>query len=201
VFSPLQSVVTVTILTSMLARFGNEVLAGYGIGTRLEFMLTSIAFAIGVSATPMVGMAIGAGRIARARRVAWIAGVAAFVALGVIGTLISVFPELWVSMFTDDPAVRDASSRYLHISSPMLSFIGLSMGLYFSAQGAAKIVGPVLSQSGRLVFVVVGGGLLTASGAGESAFFMLAAGSMVALGLGTALAVYLTPWGAKPAKT
>jgi putative MATE family efflux protein len=200
VFSPLQSVVTVTILTSMLARFGNEVLAGYGIGTRLEFMLTSIAFAIGVSATPMVGMAIGAGRVARARRVAWIAGAAAFVALGVIGTLISIFPELWVSMFTDDPAVRDASRRYLHVSSPMLSFIGLSMGLYFASQGAAKIIGPVLSQTVRLVFVVVGGSLLTAADASDTSFFMLAAGSMVALGLGTALAVYLTSWDAKPAK-
>jgi len=200
VFSPLQSVVTVTILTSMLARFGNEVLAGYGIGTRLEFMLTSIAFAVGIAATPMVGMAIGAGRIARARRVAWIAGAAAFIALGVLGTLISIFPDLWVSMFTNDPAVREASSRYLHISSPMLAFIGLNMGLYFSSQGAAKIIGPVLSQTGRLAFVAVGGSLLVASNAGETAFFALAAGSMVMLGLGTALAVYLSNWGAKPAK-
>ena len=144
VFSPLQSVVTVTILTSMLARFGTEVLAGYGIGTRLEFMLTSIAFAVGVSATPMVGMAVGANRVARARRVAWTAAAVAFVSLGLIGTLLSVFPDLWVSMFTDDPAVRDAGRRYLHISSPMMGFVGLNMALYFSSQGAAKIIGPVL---------------------------------------------------------
>ena len=132
--------------------------------------------------------------------VAWIAGAAAFVALGAIGTFISIFPELWVGMFTSDAAVRDASSRYLHISSPMLAFIGLSMGLYFASQGAAKIVGPVLSQSGRLVFVAVGGSLLTAAGASDIAFFMLAAGSMLMLGLGTVLAVYLSAWGPKPAK-
>ena len=138
VFSPLQSVVTVTILTSMLARFGNEVLAGYGIGTRLEFMLTSIAFAIGVSATPMVGMAIGAERVARARRVAWTAAAVAFVALGVIGTLLSIFPELWVSMFTDDPAVQDASRRYLHISSPMLCIHRPQHGALFLVPGRGK---------------------------------------------------------------
>ena len=34
----------------------------------------------------------------------------------------------------------------------------------------------------------------------DTGFFMLAAGSMITLGLGTALAVYLTPWGAKPRK-
>ena len=194
VFSPLQSVVTVTILTSMLARFGTEVLAGYGIGTRLEFMLTSIAFAIGVSATPMVGMAIGAGRIARARRVAWTAAVVSFVTLGLIGTLLSIFPDLWVSMFTDDPAVRDASRRYLHISSPMLGFIGLNMALYFASQGAGKIVGPVFSQSGRLLFVAIGGAWLTSIDATDTSFFILAAASMATLGVSTALVVWMTSW-------
>src|SRR3954454_4600043 len=43
-FSPLQSVLTISIFTYMLAGFGTEILAGYGIGARLEFMLTSIAF-------------------------------------------------------------------------------------------------------------------------------------------------------------
>jgi len=53
-FSPLQSVLTVTIFTRMLADFGTEVLAGYGVGARLEFMLTSIAFAVGIGARHLV---------------------------------------------------------------------------------------------------------------------------------------------------
>ncbi|MDO9561438.1 MAG: MATE family efflux transporter, partial [Bradyrhizobium sp.] len=48
-FSPLQSVLTVAIFTHMLAQFGTEILAGYGVGARLEFMLTSIAFAVGIA--------------------------------------------------------------------------------------------------------------------------------------------------------
>src|SRR5438105_12212420 len=81
-FSPLQSVLTISIFTHMLAQFGTEILAGYGIGARLEFMLTSIAFAVGIASVPMIGMAIGAGRIARARRIAWIAGASGFIAVG-----------------------------------------------------------------------------------------------------------------------
>src|SRR5258707_10650851 len=73
-FSPLQSVLTITIFTHMLARYGTEILAGYGIGARLEFMLTSIAFAVGIASVPMIGMTIGAGRGARARGIAWTAG-------------------------------------------------------------------------------------------------------------------------------
>jgi putative MATE family efflux protein len=200
VFSPLQSVVTVTIITSMLAHFGTEVLAGYGIGTRLEFMLTSIAFAVGVSATPMVGMAIGANRIARARRVAWTAAAVSFVTLGLIGTLLSIFPDLWISMFTEDAGVRDAGARYLRVSSPMLGFIGLNMALYFSSQGAAKIIGPVLSQTGRLVFVALGGAWLTSIGASDTSFFILTAASMATLGLTTAFAVWITSWQPRPAR-
>ena len=72
-FSPLQTVLTVLVLTALVARFGTEALAGYGIGARLEFLLVPIAFAVGVASVPMVGMAIGARDVARARRVAWTA--------------------------------------------------------------------------------------------------------------------------------
>ncbi|MEZ0058802.1 Na+-driven multidrug efflux pump [Bradyrhizobium elkanii] len=64
-FSPLQSVLTISIFTHMLAQFGTAVLAGYGIGARLEFMLTSVAFAVGIASVPMIGMAVGAERVAR----------------------------------------------------------------------------------------------------------------------------------------
>ena len=99
-FSPLQSVLTISIFTHLLAGFGAAVLAGYGIGARLEFMLTSVAFAFGIASVPMIGMAIGAERIARARRIAWTAGCLSFVSVGVIGTVIAIFPDLWVNIFT-----------------------------------------------------------------------------------------------------
>jgi Na+-driven multidrug efflux pump len=53
------------------------VLAGYGMGSRLEFLLVPIAFAFGTASIPMVGMAMGAGLVARARRVAWSAAASA----------------------------------------------------------------------------------------------------------------------------
>src|ERR1700736_734075 len=83
-FSPLQPVLTISIFTHMLASFGTEILAGYGIGARLEFLLTSVSFAIGIASVPMIGMSVGAGRIARARRVAWTAGFVSFLAVGTI---------------------------------------------------------------------------------------------------------------------
>ena len=68
--SPLQTVLTILVLTHLVARLGTNALAGYGIGTRLEFLLVPIAFAVGVASVPLVGMAMGAGLVQRARA-AW----------------------------------------------------------------------------------------------------------------------------------
>src|SRR5579863_9588708 len=182
-FSPLQSVLTISIFTHLLADFGTEVLAGYGIGARLEFMLTSVAFAFGIASVPMVGMAIGAERVVRARRIAWTAGCVSFVSVGVVATVIAIFPDLWVNIFTGDAGVRAASRQYLSTAAPMYAFIGLAISMYFSSQGAAKVLGPVLAQSARLLLIAVGGWWLSVHHATAAGFFALAAASMVALGV------------------
>jgi putative MATE family efflux protein len=196
-FYPVQGVLTIGLFTAMLSRFGPEVLAGYSIGARLEFMVTSIAFATGVASAPMVGMAIGAGRVRRARRVAWTAAAVSFAGVAVLALPFALFPDAWVHIFTDDPGVRDANRRYLSIAAPVFPMLGVGVALYFASQGAAKVLGSVLAQSGRLLFVVVAGSLLTSSGAGSTAFFVLAGAAMVLFGLLSAFAVWITPWGSE----
>ncbi len=194
-FSPLQSVLTISIFTHLLAGFGTAILAGYGIGARLEFMLTSIAFAVGIASVPMIGMSIGAGRIARARRIAWTAGVISFGSVGLIGSIIAVFPDLWVNLFTTDASVRAASHQYLSTAAPMYAFIGLASSMYFSSQGAAKVLGPVLAQTARLLFIAGGGFWLSTHDASAGNFFTLASLSMIVLGTLSSLSVVLTRWG------
>src|SRR6202140_3787864 len=162
-------------------------------------MLTSIAFAVGIASVPMVGFAIGARRVARARWIALIAGCVSFVSVGLVATVIAIFPDLWVDIFTRDPGVRAASRQYLSTAAPMYAFIGLSISMYFSSQGAAKVLGPVLAQSARLVFVAAGGWWLSTHGGAAANFFALAAASMVVLGVLSAASVVLTRWGPKAA--
>src|SRR5439155_5532931 len=91
--SPLQTVLTILIFTRILATFGTEMLAGYGIGSRLEFLLIPITFAFGIASVPMVGMAMGAGQVRRARRVAWTAAAASGITVGLIGLVIALDPS------------------------------------------------------------------------------------------------------------
>jgi Na+-driven multidrug efflux pump len=193
--APLQSVLTILIFTKILAGFGTVTLAGYGVGSRLEFLLTPIAFAFGVASVPMVGMAIGAGLVARARKVAWTAGTASGLTVGLVGLIVAIKPGLWVSLFTGDPGVMEAAYSYFAWAGPAFGFFGLGTCLYFSSQGATKMVGPVLAGTLRLVLVGLGGWWLASAGAPAWTLFALVGIAMTVFGLATALSVRLTRWG------
>src|SRR5437868_739065 len=183
--SPLQSVLTILIFTKILAGFGTTVLAGYGMGSRLEFLLIPIAFAFGTASIPMVGMAMGAGLVTRARRVTWIAAAAAFLFVGLIGLIVAIEPELWVSLFTSDPGVTAAANSYFHWAGPGFGCFGAGVCLYFSSQGAAKVGGPVLAGTIRLVLVALGGWVLSSTGAAAWTLFALVGTAMAVFGLST----------------
>ena len=193
--SPLQSVLTTLVFTGFVARLGTEALAGYGIGQRLEFMLIPIAFGVGVASVPMVGMAVGAGQVPRARRVAWIAGGVSAFNLGVVGLIVSLLPELWSGIFTQDPQVLASASQYLRFAGPAFPLFGFGLTLYFASQGSGKVLGPVMAATLRLVLVIVIGSWLAGGSPEAWHYYALVAGAMLAYGIATATAIWFTPWG------
>ena len=155
--SPLLSVAAILVLTGLVARFGPQALAGYGIGVRLEFLLIPIAFSVGVASVPMVGTAIGAANLHRARKIAWTAGGVAATALGLLGMIAGSFPWLWVDLFTSVPVVRDTAYAYLQIAAFGFAFFGLGLCLYFASQGAGRVGGAIIAQALRLAVIIIGG--------------------------------------------
>ncbi len=193
--SSFQSVLTVLILTRLVARFGDEALAGYGIGSRLEFLLIPVTFAIGVSLVPMVGMAIGAGNAPRARRAAWSGGFMAFAVTGTVGLAGWLMPEAWARLFTSDPAVIESARSYLVWAGLAFGFYGLGLCLYFAAQGAGRVFGPVLAGTARLVVIAIGGLWLASTAQPAWTMFALVGFAMVVYGLATVAAIRWTRWG------
>ena len=192
--SPVQSVLAILIFTGLLAQLGTEALAGYGIGQRLEFLLIPIAFGIGVAAVPMVGMAMGAGQVARARRVAWVAAGVSALNLAVIGAVVTLAPDVWARLFSQDEAVLAYARQYLVTAGPAFPFFGLGLTLYFASQGAGQVIGPVLAGTVRLLLVAGGGWWLAQYWGTADDFYGLVALAMLLYGLVTAAAVAFTPW-------
>jgi putative MATE family efflux protein len=193
--APLQTVLTILIFTKILAGFGTAALAGYGMGSRFEILMTPVALAFGVASVPMVGMAVGAGLVARARKVAWTAAAATGLTVGLIGLIVAVEPALWVSLFTDDPDVTAAAYSYFAWAGPAFGFFGMGTCLYLASQGAAKVVGPVLAGTARLLLVALGGWWLVSIEAPAWTLFALVGAAMTVFGLAAAAAVGLTRWG------
>lgn len=192
--SPLQAVLAVLIFTGLVAQLGVTPLAGYGIGQRLEFLLIPISFGIGVAAVPMVGMAMGAGNVARARQVTWTAGGVSAFNLAVVGTIVAVFPDLWAGLFTSDPAVLESARQYLRWAGPAFGFFGLGLTLYFASQGSGQILGPVLASTTRLILVVGVGFWLLPHTREAWPYYALVGAAMVVYGLTTVAAVKLSRW-------
>jgi Na+-driven multidrug efflux pump len=193
--SPLSSVVTVIIITAMMARLGVDVLAGYGIGARLEFLMIPLIFGIGSASITMVGAHFGAGKYQRGVKIGWISSICAAALAGFMGILLAIFPSLWADLFTDVETVRAACRSYLQIVGPFYAFFGLGLCLYFASQGARRLMWPVMGAVARMVVVAVGGWHLSVQpDATAEDFFVLISVAMAAYGLVTAVAVYLGAW-------
>jgi Na+-driven multidrug efflux pump len=194
-----QTNLIIVIATALVGRFGPAAIAGYGVGSRLEYLLVPIVFGLGGPLVAMVGTNIAAGRRQRALRIAWIGSAAAAGITGAIGLTAAAFPRVWLSLFDNDPAMLDAGSRYLQAVGPFYGLFGLGMALYFASQGVGRLRWPFIANFTRLVIAGAGGWLaLRLSGEISWVFFALGA-ALAAFGLINAAAVAGGAWFDQPA--
>jgi putative MATE family efflux protein len=189
-----QTNLTIAIATGLVGAFGSAAIAGYGTGSRLEYLLIPLVFGLGGPLVAMVGTNIGAGRRDRALRVAWIGAAIAAAVCEIIGIAAAAAPFAWLSLFDTDPAMIDAGSRYLHAVGPVYGLFGLGMALYFASQGAGRLLWPLLANFARLVIAAVGGWLALRWTGSLTGIFIALAVALAAFGLINAGAVASGVW-------
>ncbi len=173
---------TVVIVTSLFGEFGVHALAGYGAASRIDYVMIPLLFGVASAVLTMVGVNMGAGQVARARRIGWIGAATGAAITGGIGALAAVFPEhAWLLLFSDDPQVLAPGVTYLQIVAPFYGLFGLSFIIGFAAQGAGKAVWPFLCVTARMA-VAAGLGWLAVVEfeAGLTALSVIVAISLVA---------------------
>jgi len=183
------------VITAFIARLGVDVLAGYGIGSRLEFLIIPLVFGFGAASTALVGVHFGANAVERGHRAGWTAAFYSAAASGLVGALVALFPGLWTNLFTDSEAVRAACRNYLQIVGPFYAFFGVALCLYFASQGAGRVAWPVIASVLRVLVIAVGCVLLAGSpGARSEHFFWLIAAGMLVQALVSSTAIRLGAW-------
>jgi len=185
---------TIAIATGLVGAFGPAAIAGYGTGSRLEYLLIPLVFGLGGPLVAMVGTNIGAKRPDRALRVAWIGAAIAAGLCELIGLAAAAFPHAWLSLFGSDAEMIDAGTRYLHVVGPAYGLFGLGMALYFASQGAGRLLWPLLANMTRLIIAAVGGYLALRFSGNLTEVFIALALALATFGLINAAAVAGGAW-------
>jgi putative MATE family efflux protein len=195
-----QTNATVAMTTALVGRFGPAAIAGYGVGSRLEYLLVPLVFGLGGPLVAMVGTSIGAGRHERALRVAWIGAAIAFALTETVGLVAAALPLAWLTLFDHDPVMLAAGAQYLRIVGPCYGLFGLGMALYFASQGAGRLRWPLTAAVTRFA-IAAGGGWLAFRLAGDLRYvFVALAVALAAFGGINAAAVAGGAWFGRPAR-
>jgi putative MATE family efflux protein len=192
--------IAITVTMALVARrAGPDAVAGFGTGSRLEYLLPALTFGVGAPLVALVGANIGADRPARAVRIAFVGAGLAALLTEVVGLAGAIWPEQWLRLFGRDPEMLEIGTLYLRTVGPFFGFFGVGISLYFASQGARRLAWPLFATTTRMC-ITVGGGWLVLHLTGSLGFLLAVyAFGMVIYGLIIATAVGLGRW-ALPSK-
>ncbi|QTD54917.1 MATE family efflux transporter [Parasphingorhabdus cellanae] len=143
-----------SILTALLAGYGQDEVAGFGAAGRLQSLAVVPLLALSSSIGAVVGQNWGAGKAERARRALWLSGIFCILYGLLIATAL-VLASRWIgSFFTEKDAVLAAIETYLTIAA--WGFGGY--GLFIVANGAFNAIdraGTALALSLSRVFLIM----------------------------------------------
>ena len=141
------------IVVAMIATYGTDAVAGYGIAMRIEPIFLIPFYALSAVTSPFFGQNIGSGKFDRlfeARRVI------AYFCLGfglVLAIILAVIAKPLTGLFTDSDSIRLVAVQYLWIVAFSYGAYGLVMSMNSSFNGMGKPFPGVVISACRVIIV------------------------------------------------
>ena len=133
---------SVSFATSLIAQYGSEAVAGFGLASRLEALALIIPLALSASIGPFVGQNWGAQKYGRIKRSLQLSCFFCLVWGGLVAVLLGTMAPEIVALFDSDPRVVSSASIYLNLVP--ISYGAL--GIVFTASSALNGLGkPMLA--------------------------------------------------------
>lgn len=114
---------SMSIVTALLAGFGHEAVAAFGVATRVETMATIPMLALSGSIGPVAGQNWGSGKPERTRETLRASFIFVLLCGLILGAMFFAVSGPFVALFTDDTVVQNLARSYLLI-------VGISLGGY-----------------------------------------------------------------------
>jgi putative MATE family efflux protein len=130
-----------TALTFLITSFGTVATASFGVGVNVFNVMLIPAMGFSMATSTLVGQNIGAGNVARAGKVAKLAGVITFGVLTGFGILCVIFAPAIVRFFVpEDPRVIAEGAVYIRVVAWSFGFIGLQFALMGVLRAAGEMI-------------------------------------------------------------
>lgn len=143
-------------INQQLSKYGGDLAIGaYGIVNRFTFLFIMVNMGLNQGMQPIAGYNFGARKYIRVKQVFWLTVICAS-AVSFLGFIFSeCFPDIAVSLFTNDPelmALADKGLRMMNIALPLVGFQMVTTNFFQSLGMVHKSI--FLSLSRQLLFLV-----------------------------------------------
>jgi len=143
------------IITAMIARFGPEAVAGFGVASRIETMMLVAYFAMSSIIGPFVGQNFSAGREDRILRALWLCTLFCIGSGLAIAALLAVLSGIVPGFFSDSPDVVRVTQLFLWIVPVSYGTYGMVMVMNASFNGIGKPMPAVWISVARMLVLYV----------------------------------------------
>lgn len=143
------------VITAMIARYGPEAVAGFGVASRVETMMLVIYYAMSSIIGPFVGQNLAAGKERRILRALWQCTVFCLGSGLVIAGLLAVSSGAVGRLFSDNETVIDVTRLYLLIAPISYGTYGMVMVMCASFNGLGNPMPAVWISVARIALIYV----------------------------------------------
>jgi putative MATE family efflux protein len=143
------------VITAMLAQYGPDAVAGFGVASRVESMTLVFFYAMSAIIGPFVGQNISAGK---ADRIYLALKLCAIFCLGsglVIAVLLAMSGTFIPALFSDSPQVITVATLYFMVTPISYGAYGMVMVMNASFNGMGRPMPAVWISAGRMAIIYV----------------------------------------------
>ena len=143
------------VITAMLAKYGPDAVAGFGVASRIESLTLVLFYALSAVIGPFVGQNVSAGRADRIFRALRLCSLFCVATGLLIAALLAVSGHWLPTLFSDNPDVTDVSTLFLMIAPISYGAYGIVMVMNASFNGMGKPMPAVHISVTRMAVIYV----------------------------------------------
>ncbi|MEN7342106.1 MAG: MATE family efflux transporter [Pseudomonadota bacterium] len=141
------------VVTAMLASYGADVVAGFGVASRIEALSLIAFYALSAVIGPVLGQNFAAGKISRMLEAVNVSAVFCF-AFGLLLTILMwLFGEALAGLFNDASAIIDVAKTFLYLVPLSYGAAGMVMTANAAFNGIGSPLPAVIISTARMAFI------------------------------------------------